>query len=53
MTIAGLAYLAKQNVPLAMLYVDADNAAAMSVYTSLGFTTHHRELAFIGDVAAK
>jgi mycothiol synthase len=53
MTIAGLAYLAKQNVPLAMLYVDADNAAAMSVYTSLGFTPHHRELAFIGDVAAK
>jgi mycothiol synthase len=53
MTIAGLAYLAKQNVPLAMLYVDADNAAAMSVYTSLGFTPHHRELAFVGDVAAK
>ncbi len=53
MTIAGLAYLAKQKVPLAMLYVDADNAAAMSVYTSLGFTPHHRELAFIGDVAAK
>jgi len=25
----------------------------MSVYTSLGFTPHHRELAFIGDVAAK
>jgi mycothiol synthase len=53
MTIAGLAYLSQNNVPLAMLYVDADNAPAMSVYTSLGFTPHHRELAFVGDVAAK
>jgi mycothiol synthase len=53
MTIAGLSYLSQQNVPLAMLYVDADNTPAMSVYTSLGFTPHHRELAFVGDVAAK
>lgn len=53
MTLAGLKYLSNQGLPVAMLYVDADNAPAISVYTALGFTPHHNEVAFVGDIAAK
>lgn len=53
MTIAALHHLAQQNIPVAMLYVDADNAAAISVYTALGFRPHHNEHAFVGDVPAR
>jgi ribosomal protein S18 acetylase RimI-like enzyme len=35
-----------------MLYVDSDNDAALSLYSSLGFTPHHEEHAFIGDIAS-
>ncbi len=52
LTIAGLAHLATHQVPIAMLYVASDNAPAISLYNSLGFTRHHSELAFVGDVAA-
>jgi mycothiol synthase len=37
LTIAGLAYLRSRGLPMAMLYVDADNAAAIALYESLGF----------------
>lgn len=53
MTLAGLKYLSDQGVPVGMLYVDADNSPAISVYTSLGFTPHHNEVAFVGDIAPK
>ncbi len=53
MTLAGLKHLSEQGLPIGMLYVDADNAPAISVYTSLGFTPHHNEVAFVGDVAPK
>ena len=53
MTLAGLKYLSDQGLPIGMLYVDADNAPAISVYTSLGFTPHHNEVAFVGDIPAK
>lgn len=52
MTLAGLHHLASHGITNAMLYVDADNAAAISVYNSLGFTAHHGEHAFVGDIAA-
>jgi mycothiol synthase len=52
MAIAGLSQIPHDSVPVAMLYVDSDNAAALSLYTSLGFSAHHEEHAFIGDIAA-
>lgn len=50
MTLAGLHHLESQGITTAMLYVDADNAAAVSVYESLGFSAHHSEHAFVGDI---
>lgn len=52
MTIAALKHLAQQNIHVAMLYVDADNTPAVAVYDALGFTPHHSEYAFVGDIAA-
>lgn len=38
LTLAGLAHLREQGVKEVMLYVEADNAPAVRVYTGLGFT---------------
>lgn len=38
LTIAGLRHLRQRGLPQAMLYVDADNPAAIHTYTALGFT---------------
>ncbi len=51
MTIAGLHYIEQQGVSEAMLYVDADNTSAVAMYIALGFTPHHEEHAFVGDIA--
>jgi mycothiol synthase len=40
LTDAGLARLRATGIPLASLYVDADNVAAVSLYRSMGFETH-------------
>ena len=50
LTIAGLQHLSTEGAPVGMLYVAADNIAALSLYRSLGFTTHHTQRAFVGDV---
>ncbi|MFJ8784682.1 mycothiol synthase [Streptomyces sp. NPDC102476] len=46
LTTIGLRHLAAQGLPTAMLYVDADNKAAVSVYERLGFTTYQTDLMY-------
>ncbi|GAA4912773.1 mycothiol synthase [Streptomyces coeruleoprunus] len=46
LTAIGLRHLAAQGVPTAMLYVDADNTAALRVYEGMGFTTHEVDLMY-------
>ncbi|MFB6862990.1 mycothiol synthase [Streptomyces virginiae] len=46
LTAIGLQHLAAQGLPTAMLYVDADNPAALAVYEGLGFTTHEVDLMY-------
>lgn len=41
LAVAGLDWLAEQGVRHGMLYVEADNAPALALYESLGFTVHH------------
>ncbi|GAB1328887.1 mycothiol synthase [Streptomyces sennicomposti] len=46
LTITGLRHLAAAGLPTAMLYVDADNKAAVAVYERLGFTTYETDLMY-------
>ncbi|MFJ4485369.1 mycothiol synthase [Streptomyces longwoodensis] len=46
LTTIGLRHLAAQGMPTAMLYVDADNKAAVSVYERLGFVTYETDLMY-------
>ncbi|MHA5052317.1 mycothiol synthase [Streptomyces sp. SD15] len=46
LTTIGLRHLAAQGLPTAMLYVDADNQAAVTVYERLGFVTHETDLMY-------
>ena len=41
LTVAGLDWLADQGLEVAMLYVEADNKPARSLYEQLGFEVHH------------
>ena len=51
MTVAGLQSLHERGVGLGMLYVDAANVAAVSLYYDLGFTLHQVQRAFVLDPA--
>ncbi len=46
LTAIGLRHLAASGLPTAMLYVDADNPAALAVYEGMGFTTHEVDLMY-------
>jgi mycothiol synthase len=53
LTVAGLAYLCDRGALEAMLYVDADNAAALRAYQKLGFAHHHTDVEFLLDPASR
>ncbi|MGW1716691.1 mycothiol synthase [Streptomyces sp. NPDC002156] len=46
LTTIGLRHLAGKGLPTAMLYVDADNTAAVRLYERLGFATHETDLMY-------
>ena len=50
LTIAGLNYLSRAGINTGMLHVDAENDRAVKMYRELGFTVHHQQCAFVGDV---
>ena len=48
LTLAGLDAIARQGVTIGMLFVDADNSAAVRLYERLGFIVNRIDLAFVG-----
>lgn len=50
LTLAGLDYLAGLGIGTAMLFVDADNVAAIRVYDRLGFVIHRTDALFTGSL---
>ena len=46
LTIAGLSFLRFQGLNSAMLYVDAENSAAIDLYKDLGFTEWGRDVLY-------
>jgi mycothiol synthase len=47
LTRAGLDWLAHRGLTVGMLYVDADNVAATTMYRSMGFVEHHVDRAYL------
>ncbi len=52
LTLAGLEHLAGEGLSTGMLYVDAHNAPAVTMYERLGFTIHSTNAAFVADISA-
>jgi mycothiol synthase len=52
LTTAGLESLADRGISVGLLYVDADNEAAVGLYRALGFVTHRTDRAYGRDVEA-
>lgn len=50
LTLAGLDHLTGKGIGTAMLYVDAENTAAIALYERLGFTIHSTNAAFVADI---
>ena len=46
MVMAGFSHLADAGIDLGMLYVDAENTAAMKLYESIGMEVHHTDRAY-------
>jgi mycothiol synthase len=47
LTRSGLDWLADHGLTVGMLYVDADNVAATTMYRSMGFVEHHVDRAYL------
>ncbi len=52
LAIEGLHRLSRRQITVGMLYVAADNTAALSLYRSLGFITHRTDRAYEREVAS-
>jgi len=50
LTVAGLQHLSDLGTKVGMLFVDSENTRAVSMYNTLGFTAHHMQRAFVGDI---
>jgi mycothiol synthase len=50
LTLAGLDWLGGQGLTVGMLYVDADNVAASTMYRSMGFVEDHVDRAYVATV---
>jgi mycothiol synthase len=48
LTLAGLGYLYDRGLRTVMLYVEADNTAAVRLYEALGFTRWHTDVSYAG-----
>ncbi len=50
LTLAGLESISRRGVSIGMLYVDAANTAGVRLYDGLGFTIHHTDRTYVGDI---
>ena len=53
LVLAGLDHLAGDGITTGMLYVDADNTGARRLYDQLGFTLHHTDRSYRGEVTPR
>jgi mycothiol synthase len=53
LTLAGLDHLTRVGLRVGMLYVDATNKPALRLYEQLGFSLHHIDRAYVGNVGAQ
>ncbi len=51
LTLAGLEHLSSRGIETALLYVDADNTAAITTYERLGFSVSATNAAFVTEIA--